>query len=89
VVGWISGAIGIKGGALEASGRSLDFEALSSIVACMKPFAERALDALFKHPCAYALMALGFVLETLVELPFRIAMCIDALGRFVERHRRG
>lgn len=55
----------------------------------MKPFAERALDALFKHPCAYALMALGFVIETLVELPFRIAMCIDALGRFVERRRGG
>ena len=55
----------------------------------MMPFADRALAALFKLPCAYALMALGFVLETLVELPFRIAMRIDALGRFVERRRRG
>jgi hypothetical protein len=74
---------------LRRGGRELDFEAVYSIVARMKPFVDRALDALFKHPCAYALMALGFVLETLVELPFRIAMCIDALGRSVERRRRG
>lgn len=70
-------------------GHGLDFEAVYSIVARMKPFVERALAALFKHPCAYGLMALGFVLETLVELPFRIAMCIDALGQSVERRRRG
>ena len=74
---------------MRRGGHDLDFEAVSSIVARMMPFADRALAALFKLPCAYALMALGFVLETLVELPFRIAMRIDALGRFVERHRRG
>jgi hypothetical protein len=54
----------------------------------MNPFVDRALDTIFKPPCAYALMALGFVLETLVELPFRIAMRIDALGRRAEGRRR-
>jgi hypothetical protein len=73
---------------LRRGGHELDFEAVYSIVARMKPFVVRALDTIFKPPCAYALMALGFVLETLVELPFRIAMRIDALGRRAEGRRR-
>jgi hypothetical protein len=28
-------------------------------------------------PCIFALMALGFVLETLIGLPFGIACCLD------------
>jgi hypothetical protein len=53
----------------------------------MEPFVDRALNVLVKIPCVYGLMALGFILETLVELPVRIAMRIDGWGRSAGRRR--
>ena len=53
----------------------------------METFVDRALNVLVKIPCAYGLMALGCILETLVDLPFRIAMRIDGWGRSARRRR--
>jgi hypothetical protein len=53
----------------------------------METFVERALNVLVKLPCVFGLMALGFILETLVDLPFRIAMHIDGWGRSAGRRR--
>ena len=54
----------------------------------MEMIVDRALNVLVKLPCVFGLMALGFILETLVDLPFRIAMRIDGWGRS-DRRRRG
>jgi hypothetical protein len=54
----------------------------------MKRCVDRALDVLLKQPCAYALMALGFILDFLIELPFLIAMRVDDSGRQTGRRRR-
>ena len=53
----------------------------------METFVDRALNVLVKIPCVYGLMALGVILETLVELPVRIAMRIAGRGRSAGRRR--
>lgn len=45
---------------------------------------DKSLHYLVKLPCVYSLIALGFVVETLIDLPFFVALSID---NWVRRRR--
>jgi hypothetical protein len=45
---------------------------------------DKWLHYLVKLPCVYSLIALGFVVETLIDLPFFVALSID---NWVRRRR--
>jgi len=47
------------------------------MVVGMETLSGKSLHYLVKLPCVYSLMALGLVVETLIDLPFFVAISID------------
>lgn len=62
----------------------LDFSDFSFILVTVATIIDKSLHYLVKLPCIYGLMALGLIVETLIDLPFLVAISID---NWVQRRR--